>query len=87
MIFLLRDRMNNPSRIGSTGVIYSRVPHRSAYDSVKGGSLLAKGSGFRHFVSALVSRERFPEGPELHAGICEGASDNRCPYLNRSTTV
>ena len=49
-------------------------------------SLLAKGTGFWHFVSALVPCARFPEEPGAvipHAGICEGAPGNRCPYLNR----
>ena len=43
------------------------------------GSLLAKGTGFRHSTSAQVPRDRFPEClPEEpgavipHAGICEG---------------
>ena len=45
------------------------------------------GNGFWHSVSALVPRARFPEEPGAvipHAGICEGAPGNRCPYLNRS---
>ena len=40
-------------------------------------SLLAKGTGFWHFVSALVPCARFPEEPGAvipHAGICEGGT-------------
>jgi len=40
-------------------------------------SLLAKGTGFRHFVSALVPCAPFPEEPGAvipHAGICEGGT-------------
>ena len=62
----------------------------SVSSSLLSGSLLAKRTGFRHFVSALVLRERFPEClPEEpgavipHAGTARGASDNWRPYLNR----
>jgi len=53
------------------------------------GSLLAKGSSFRHFGSAQVPRDRFPEClPEVpgavipHAGICERGGVGQPVFLH-----
>ena len=63
-------------------------------------SLLAKGTGFWHFVSALVPCARFPEEPGAvipHAGICEltithkfglfQSRESRAACLNISTLI
>jgi hypothetical protein len=57
------------------------------YSRLNGVKLPAcNGDRTGHSVSASVPCARYPEEPGVvipHAGICEGAPGNRCPYLNR----
>jgi len=90
-LIVVRDGSTGHAAEGRAGKQREQSTHhgtRTLPDTVS-SSLLAMGIGVWHHVPALVPCARFPEEPGAvipHAGICEGAPGDRCPYLNRSRT-